>query len=293
MKRALIIVCGLSGAGKSRALAAFEDLGYFTVENLPIELLTRFVNLGEDAKDDMGHMAVTLRLPDEGFEQLLEKQIERLKLDGISVEVLYLEANTDALIRRYQETRRKHPMLNAENGGSIFDAIQKERLFLRPYKHLATQIIDTSSLTPQDLKVRITKLYSIKGTKADLNITFLSFGFRFGVPSEADLVMDVRFINNPFYDETLKDLDGRDPRIIEYVMSDDAAQSFLTEFTNLLKFLLPQYLAKEGKSHLTVAFGCTGGKHRSVVIAQEMANRLREDGFEATVVHRDIDKDKP
>ncbi len=293
MKRALIIVCGLSGAGKSRALAAFEDLGYFTVENLPIELLTRFVNLGEDAKVDMGHMAVTLRLPDEGFEQLLEKQIERLKLEGISVEVLYLEANTDALIRRYQETRRKHPLLNAENGGSIFDAIQRERLFLRPYKHLATQIIDTSSLTPQDLKVRITKLYSIKGTKADLNITFLSFGFRFGVPSEADLVMDVRFINNPFYDETLKDLDGRDPRIVEYVMSDESAQSFLTEFTNLLKFLLPQYLAKEGKSHLTVAFGCTGGKHRSVVIAQEMANRLREDGFEATVVHRDIDKDKP
>lgn len=293
MKRALIIVCGLSGAGKSRALASFEDLGYFTVENLPLELLTRFVNLGEDAKDNMGHMAVTLRLQGEGFEEILKKQIEHLKLEGTNVEVLYLEANTDALIRRYQETRRKHPLLNPDNSGGIFDAIQRERLFLKPYKHLATQIIDTSGLTPQELKVRITKLYSIKGTKADLNITFLSFGFRFGVPSEADLVMDVRFINNPFYDETLKELDGCDPKIIEYVMSDESAQSFIIKFTNLLKFLLPQYLAKEGKSHLTVAFGCTGGKHRSVVIAHEMANKLREDGFEATIVHRDIDKDKP
>lgn len=293
MKRDLIIVCGLSGAGKSRALASFEDLGYFTVENLPLELLTKFVNLGEDAKDNMGHMAVTLRLQGEGFEEILKKQIEHLKLEGTNVEVLYLEANTDALIRRYQETRRKHPLLTPDISGGIFDAIQRERLFLKPYKHLATQIIDTSGLTPQELKVRITKLYSIKGTKADLNITFLSFGFRFGVPSEADLVMDVRFINNPFYDETLKKLDGCDPKIIEYVMSDESAQSFIIKFTNLLKFLLPQYIAKEGKSHLTVAFGCTGGKHRSVVIAHEMANKLREDGFEATIVHRDIDKDKP
>jgi len=161
---------------------------------------------------------------------------------------------------------------------------------LRSLKKIATQIIDTSALTPQDLKVRISKIYTIKSGKANLTITFLSFGFRYGVPSEADLVMDVRFINNPYYDESLRELDGTNVKIANFVLSDESAQNFLLEFTNLLKFLLPQYLAKEGKSHLTVAFGCTGGKHRSVVIASEMANRLKQEGYDVTVVHRDKDK---
>jgi UPF0042 nucleotide-binding protein len=291
MKRTLIVITGLSGAGKSRALASLEDLGYFTVENLPLELLSRFVNLGDEAKDKMEHMAVTLRLDqDPGFMHVLELQLAKLNTDGIKAEIIYLEANTDTLIRRFQETRRKHPLMINESNGSIFDAIQREQLLLRPIKKIASQIIDTSGLTPQDLRVRINKLFTIKGNKADLAITFMSFGFRFGVPSEADLVMDVRFINNPYYDEDLRDFDGTNELIINFVLSDDSAQNFLKEFTNMLKFLLPQYLAREGKSHLTVAFGCTGGKHRSVVIATEMAKRLKDEGYEVNISHRDKDK---
>lgn len=291
MKRTLIVITGLSGAGKSRALASLEDLGYFTVENLPLELLSRFVNLGNEAKDKMEHMAVTLRLDqDPGFMNVLESQLDKLNADGIKAEIIYLEANTDTLIRRFQETRRKHPLMINESNGSIFDAIQREQLMLRPIKKIASQIIDTSSLTPQDLRVRINKLFTIKGNKADLAITFMSFGFRFGVPSEADLVMDVRFINNPYYDENLRNFDGTNEQIIDYVLSDDSAQNFLKEFTNMLKFLLPQYLAREGKSHLTVAFGCTGGRHRSVVIAAEMAKRLKDEGYEVNISHRDKDK---
>lgn len=291
MKRTLIVITGLSGAGKSKALASLEDLGYFTVENLPLELLSRFVNLGNEAKDKMEHMAVTLRLDqDNNFMNVLESQLDRLNADGIKAEVVYLEANTDTLIRRFQETRRKHPLMINDSNGSIFDAIQREQLMLRPIKRIATQIIDTSSFTPQDLRVRINKLFTIKGNKADLAITFMSFGFRFGVPSEADLVMDVRFINNPYYDENLRNFDGTNEQIIDYVLSDESAQNFLKEFTNMLKFLLPQYLAREGKSHLTVAFGCTGGKHRSVVIASEMAKRLKEEGYDVNISHRDKDK---
>lgn len=291
MKRTLIVITGLSGAGKSKALASLEDLGYFTVENLPLELLSRFVNLGSEAKDKMEHMAVTLRLDqDPGFMHVLESQLDKLNADGIKAEIIFLEANTDTLIRRFQETRRKHPLMITESNGSIFDAIQREQLMLRPIKKIASQIIDTSSFTPQDLRVRINKLFTIKGNKADLAITFMSFGFRFGVPSEADLVMDVRFINNPYYDENLRDFDGTNEQIIDYVLSDDSAQNFLKEFTNMLKFLLPQYLAREGKSHLTVAFGCTGGKHRSVVIAAEMAKRLKDEGYEVNISHRDKDK---
>lgn len=291
MKRTLIVITGLSGAGKSKALASLEDLGYFTVENLPLELLSRFVNLGSEAKDKMEHMAVTLRLDqDPEFMNVLESQLDKLNVDGIKAEIIFLEANTDTLIRRFQETRRKHPLMITESNGSIFDAIQREQLMLRPIKKIASQIIDTSNLTPQDLRVRINKLFTIKGNKADLAITFMSFGFRFGVPSEADLVMDVRFINNPYYDENLRDFDGTNEQIIDYVLSDDSAQNFLKEFTNMLKFLLPQYLAREGKSHLTVAFGCTGGKHRSVVIAAEMAKRLKEEGYDVNISHRDKDK---
>lgn len=291
MKRTLIVITGLSGAGKSKALASLEDLGYFTVENLPLELLSRFVNLGSEAKDKMEHMAVTLRLDqDPEFMNVLESQLEKLNADGIKAEIIFLEANTDTLIRRFQETRRKHPLMITESNGSIFDAIQREQLMLRPIKKIASQIIDTSSLTPQDLRVRVNKLFTIKGNKADLAITFMSFGFRFGVPSEADLVMDVRFINNPYYDENLRNYDGTNEQIIDFVLSDDSAQNFLKEFTNMLKFLLPQYLAREGKSHLTVAFGCTGGKHRSVVIAAEMAKRLKDEGYDVNISHRDKDK---
>jgi len=289
MKRTLIIVCGLSGAGKSRALNAFEDLGYFTVENLPPQLLSKFVQLGSEVKESMSHMAITLRLEEDDTIELFNQELTRLQADNIKVDVLYLESNTDTLIRRFQETRRKHPMMT--NGGSIFDAIQREQLMLRPVKRLATQIIDTSTFTPQDLKVRISKLYTIRGIKSDLTITFMSFGFRFGVPSEADLVMDVRFITNPYYDEQLKDLDGTDQKIIDFVLADESAKKFMDEFADLLKFLLPQYLAREGKSHLTVAFGCTGGKHRSVVITSEMAERMKEDGYDVSIMHRD--KDKP
>lgn len=291
MKRSLIVVGGLSGAGKSRTLGVFEDLGYYTVENLPIELLTKFVELSSSDSGRMHNMAITLNLnisDSTDWGKLLSESIELIKKSGITVEVLFLEANTDTLIRRYQETKRKHPLLDS---GGIFDAIQREQLQLRPLKKIATQVIDTSLLSPHDLKIRLSKIYSIRGRLHDnLAITLMSFGYRYGVPTEADLVMDIRFISNPYYDDDLRDFDGTNENVRNFVLSDESAQQFLDEFIKLLTFLLPQYLAREGKSHLTVAFGCTGGKHRSVVITNEMGKRLAELGYDVNIVHRDKDK---
>jgi RNase adapter protein RapZ len=285
MKKTLVIITGQSGAGKSKALGALEDLGYFTVENLPTELIARFVGLGEDAPEKMSHMAITLRITNPTNVELLKDELKRLKTDNVETEILYLATNTDTLIRRYQETRRNHPLIN--ESGSIFDAIQKEQLILKAVKDLATQIIDTSYLKSHDLRIQIKKRYSIKDAKGSLRVTLMSFGFKFGVPTEADLVMDVRFINNPHYDDSLREFDGLNQKIIDFVMSDDSAIQFIDKFQKLLKFLLPQYLAREGKNHITVAFGCTGGKHRSVVITEQLATILTELGYDIMIVHRD------
>lgn len=293
MKRNLIIVGGLSGAGKTRALSAFEDLGYYTVENLPLELLTKFVELSSADMAKMHNMAVTLNYNSSDvtdWSTILTDAIETIKKTGVTVEVLFLEANTDTLIRRFQETKRKHPLFDS---GGIFDAIQREQLRLKPLKKISSQTIDTSSMTPHDLKIRLANLYSIKdAVKDNLAITLFSFGYRYGVPAEADLVMDIRFINNPYYDEALRQFDGTNEKVRDYVLADQSAQQFLEEFIKLLTFLLPQYLAREGKSHLTVAFGCTGGKHRSVVITNEMAKKLASLGYDVNIVHRDKDKDR-
>lgn len=291
MKRSLIIVGGLSGAGKTKALGAFEDLGYYTVENLPLELLTKFVELSSADMAKMQNMAVTLNYSStdaDDWAKLLASEIDSIKKTGVNVEVIFLEANTDTLIRRYQETKRKHPLF--DNGG-IFDAIQREQLKLKPLKKLSSQTIDTSTLSPHDLKIRLANLFSIKDTvRENLAITLVSFGYRYGVPAEADLVMDIRFINNPFYDEALRNYDGTNEKVRDFVLADQSAQQFLEEFVKLLSFLLPQYLAREGKSHLTVAFGCTGGKHRSVAITVEMSKRLASLGYDVNIVHRDKDK---
>jgi UPF0042 nucleotide-binding protein len=291
MKRSLIIVGGLSGAGKTKALGAFEDLGYYTVENLPLELLTKFVELSRADMAKMQNMAVTLNYSSTeaaDWAKILAEEVDTINKSCVDVEVIFLEANTDTLIRRYQETKRKHPLFDA---GGIFDAIQREQLRLKPLKKLSSQTIDTSSMSPHDLKIRLANLFSIKDTvKENLAITLVSFGYRYGVPAEADLVMDIRFINNPFYDEALRHFDGTNEKVRDFVLADQSAQQFLDEFVKLLSFLLPQYLAREGKSHLTVAFGCTGGKHRSVAITVEMSKRLASLGYEVNIVHRDKDK---
>ncbi|HOO96362.1 MAG TPA: RNase adapter RapZ [Caldisericia bacterium] len=287
MKRTLVIISGQSGAGKSKALGALEDLGFFTVENLPLELVSKFVGLGDDAPDRMKQMAITVRLTSDTYSELLEGELNRLKAGNIKTEIIFLEANTDTLIRRFQETRRNHPLI--EESGSIFDAIQKEKLILKNIKQLATHVIDTSSLTVNDLRVRIKKYFSKTSTNNGLRITLISFGFRNGIPTDADLVMDVRFINNPHYVEELRDKDGTTKEVFDYVMSDDSAKRFIDEFSELLKFLLPQYLAREGKSMLTVAFGCTGGRHRSVAVTEEIARILRSMNYSVNIVHRDKD----
>lgn len=284
MKKTLIIITGQSGAGKSKALGALEDLGYFTVENLPVELISGFVGLGDEAPDKMSHMAITLRITSPESVGLLKNEIAQLRQANVETEMLYLSANTDTLIRRYQETRRSHPLIEAS--GSIFDAIQREQLILKEVKDIATQIIDTSYTKAHDLRITIKKRYSISKSNS-LCITLISFGFRFGVPTEADLVMDVRFVNNPHYHDELKEFDGLNQKVIDFVMGDESAVRFIEEFTDLLKFLLPQYLAREGKNHITIAFGCTGGKHRSVVIAEQLALQIRDMNYDVTTVHRD------
>lgn len=280
--RQLVIITGLSGSGKASALKAFEDLGYYAVDNMPIELVPRFAELiGESATTTRAALVVDVRegLGLERFPAML-KEIRKT----LATTVIYLEASEAALLRRFSETRRPHPLGRKNSVGA---AILAERKVLDPIRNVADIIIDTSNFNVHELRAHVQNKFVGGGSGKDLLISSISFGYKNGVPLEADLVFDVRFLPNPHFVPEFRPLTGLHPKVIAYVKKSPQAREFLDRVTSLLLFLLPHYI-HEGKSYLTVAFGCTGGQHRSVMIAEEIRKRLGKEGYRVKTSHRDM-----
>ena len=285
-----VIVTGMSGAGKSTALKMLEDAGYFCVDNLPVALVSKFADLifhqsGEISKVALG-MDVRSGTALEGLEAILEKMVSK-KYD---YEILFLDASDQVLIKRYKETRRSHPLAPEER---VDKGIILERTRLEFLKKHANYIIDTSQLLTKELKLELEKIFVRDEKFNNLFVTILSFGFKYGVPSDSDLVFDVRFLPNPFYIDDLKQKTGNEEVVKEYVMGFDSANIFLNKLEDMLEFLIPNYIL-EGQNQLVISIGCTGGKHRSVTLVNELYRRLNknEKEYGIRIEHRDIDKDK-
>jgi UPF0042 nucleotide-binding protein len=278
----LVILTGMSGSGKLSALKAFEDLGYYSVDNLPLELVPRFADLvRQSAQIDRAALVVDVRegMRLDKFPAIL-KQVRKV----LSTRVVFLEATDEALVRRFSETRRPHPM---GRGETVPESIRAERKRMDPIRNVADILLDTTRLNVHELRAHITAQFERGEADRNLTIASTSFGFKNGVPPEADLVFDVRFLPNPHFVPEFRKLTGRHPKVAKYVKQFPQTQEFLDKTTDMLTFLLPHYI-KEGKSYLTVAFGCTGGQHRSVFIAEEMKRRLAAEGYRVKAMHRDM-----
>lgn len=283
-QRELVIISGISGAGKASALKAFEDLGYYAVDNLPVGLISNFAELVRDTLEiERAALVVDIR---EGARLDKLPQILRSLRRSLKTTVIFLEADEDALVRRYSETRRPHPFGRQK---SVKSSLQSERRRLQPVRALADLVVDTTKFNVHELRSLITERFT--GTNRDHNILIscVSFGFRQGVPEDADLVFDVRFLPNPHFIPKFRPYTGRHPEVAKYIRSFPQTKEFITRISDLLVYLIPHYIS-EGKSYLTIAFGCTGGKHRSVLIAEEVRKRLAKAEYPAKVVHRDSPK---
>ncbi|NLY66229.1 MAG: RNase adapter RapZ [Tissierellia bacterium] len=278
-----VIITGMSGAGKSQAMKAMEDIGYYCMDNLPPALLPKFAQLCHQSKRKIDKVAIVVDIRGGIFFEDLFKGLEGLEKEGITYKILYLDASDEVLIKRYKELRRPHP-LNVN--GSIVDGIIEERKLLQNVKNCADYVIDTSRLTIGMLKEEIAKIF-LKGIDlGKLTISVVSFGFKHGILLDADLVFDARFISNPYYVPELRHLTGEDEKVKEYVFRWEQTNIFVDKVVDLLEFLIPNYI-KEGKTQLVVGIGCTGGRHRSVAIANEIAKRLQKSGHRAISSHRD------
>ncbi len=282
-----VIVTGMSGGGKRTALKMLEDMGFFCVDNLPIPLLEKFVDLIAMPGQEISKVALGLDVrTGQAFDDVV-KSFEKLEKGGYRFEILFMEASDDALIKRYKESRRIHPLASHE-GGRVEEGIRRERKVLEPMKKRADYIIDTSRLLTRELKEELDRIFQQNKGYNSLMVTVMSFGFKNGIPSDADLVFDVRFLPNPFYLDDLKNLTGNDKPVQDYVMGFAEAEQFLEKLTDMLLFLIPNYV-KEGKYQLIVGIGCTGGKHRSVTLANELYRRLKNQGnYGLTIQHRDV-----
>jgi UPF0042 nucleotide-binding protein len=280
-----VIITGISGSGKSQALRTFEDLGYYCVDNLPPALLPQLAELGNGR---MPRVAVVVDVRAGQGLEALEPALDELGRRKAETTILFLEASDPVLVNRFKETRRKHPLL-LEAGG-ILPSIQRERELLTDLKDRAHKVIDTSDHTPRSLSQLLTELFGDQaGPQAGLVITVLSFGFKHGLPLDADLVFDVRFLANPHYVRELRWQDGQQKDVVEFIRQDPLTEPFLEKLSDLVDFSIPHYV-QEGKAYLTIAIGCTGGRHRSVMVAEEMAGFLRSRGYEPLVQHRDVKK---
>ena len=281
-KGELVILTGLSGSGKLSALKAFEDLGYYSVDNLPLELVTQFADLvRQSAEIERAALVVDVRegIRLDEFPEILKK-VSRV----LPTRVVFLEASEDALIRRFSETRRPHPMGRTE---TVLKSIRAERKRLDPIRNVADIVLDTTKFNVHELRAHITAQFEREESDRSLTISSNSFGFKNGVPTDADLVFDVRFLPNPHFVPAFRNLTGKHPKVAKYVREFSQTAEFLDKTTDMLEFLLPHYI-EEGKSYLTVAFGCTGGQHRSVFIAEEMKKRLAAAGYRVKTTHRDM-----
>ena len=289
----IVIITGLSGSGMTSATNAFEDLGYFCVDNMPLTLLPTFARLvhaqEEDERGRIDRAALVISFREGRFLSDFAKQLRVLRKGGLRVSIIFFEASEDILARRFSETRRPHP---ADRGKGLFDAIRAEREAMKRVRALADEVVDTSDHTVHSLRKLLLDRFSPRGEAAPLRVQVLSFGHKFGPPRDMELLFDVRHLPNPFFVNGLRALTGSDRRVVKYLKMQPEVEETVERFSDLLYYLLPQY-QREGKSYLTVGIGCTGGRHRSVMIANELANRLRRAGFDAQAVHRDIRKSAP
>lgn len=281
-----VLITGFSGAGKSGALHSFEDLGFFSMDNLPPALIPKFAELCIQSEGRINRVALVCDIRGGELFSGLFKALDRLEEMGFNYEILFLEATEDVLIRRFKETRRLHPLVDR---GNIFEAIREERSLLEDIRGKADMIVDTSDLAPAELKEKINRLYAPGSWERSILITLISFGYKYGLPRDADLVFDVRFLPNPYYVDSLRPLNGNDDRVQKYLWKWAITHRFYQKLEDLVSFLLPCYV-KEGKPLLAIAIGCTGGKHRSVTLANELARTLEEKKYKVRVEHRDIKK---
>ena len=280
----ILLIAGLSGAGRSQAADDLEDLGWFVVDNMPTELIDKVVEIAA-AGESLSKLALVVSTP--SAQRGVVDVLKRLKQSGHRVRMLFLEATNSELVKRYGATRRKHPL--AEGNSGVEQAISKERALLEPVKAEADLIIDTTSLTVHQLKMQLSELFSEDGAVDSVQVSVVSFGYKHGIPLDVDLVFDVRFLPNPHWDENLRPMSGLDAPVREFVMAQDLANKFLGQVESMLSILLPAYGA-EGKTYLTVAIGCTGGRHRSVVIAEQLKLWLNQNSQNPRVTHRDISR---
>jgi len=280
----IIILTGLSGSGKTTAINALEDAGFFCIDNLPVILLPRFLKLKSKTNAEVTKLALVMDLREREFLQQYPKIFQDLSKEGYRFEIIFLEASTETLLRRYSQTRRKHPLME---GKSVLEGIQAERDALRELRNLADLVIDTSNYNVHQLK-EIILTHALKEVpEKRMKIYILSFGYKYGIPYDADMVIDVRCLPNPHFVEELKDLSGRSPEVKEYMERQEETKRFLQRYLDLLSYLIPLY-EKEGKSSLTIAVGCTAGRHRSVHIAETIFTELQKMNNIITVTHRDI-----
>ncbi len=279
-----VVVTGMSGGGKSTAFKMLEDLGFYCVDNLPVPLIEKFLELIVTPGSEITKVALGLDVrADQPFNDV-QKILEKLKAEGYVFEVLFMDASDSVLIKRYKETRRVHPL---SPDGRIEDGVEKERKILEDMKRKADYVIDTSNLLTRELKEEMDRIFVLNEEYNSLMVTILSFGFKNGIPADADLVFDVRFLPNPFYIDELKHKTGNDQEVQDYVMSFSEASDFMEKLVDMLTFLVPNYI-KEGKYHLVVGIGCTGGRHRSVTLANELYKRMKDQGnYGLKLYHRD------
>jgi UPF0042 nucleotide-binding protein len=282
-----VVITGLSGAGRSLAADDLEDLGWFVIDNLPPELVPKVVELAQAPRSSIERVALVVGTA--AYQDEVLPMLAWLRTSGASLRILFLEASTDALVRRYDSTRRRHPLSGGADTEHLVAAIERERALVAPVKDEADVVLDTSDLNVHELRRRMRALFAPAAGGSAMQVTLLSFGYKHGLPLDADVVFDCRFLPNPHWIEDLRPLTGLDPAVRDYVLEQPAAHDFLPRLVDLLSQVLPAYIA-EGRAYLTIALGCTGGRHRSVALAEELATLLRRQGYAPSVLHRDLDK---
>jgi UPF0042 nucleotide-binding protein len=283
----ITIISGLSGSGKSTAMKALEDSGYYCIDNMPAPLIPTFIELCQHSTGELAKVAIAVDIRGKEFLEDFQKRVQDLRAKGHTIKIIFLESTNEILIRRYSETRRRHPV-EKELGIVLPEAVKQERGEMAFLREIADEVIDTSDLNVHQLRsVILEHLMAAPATR--MQVALLSFGYSYGLPVEADIVMDVRLLSNPFFVKELRGLTGQDDKVRTYVLKQRETTEFLKRFGEMIAYLIPLY-EKEGKSYLTIAIGCTGGKHRSVVIAEHVAALLAQQGTEVAVRHRDIER---
>lgn len=281
-----VIITGMSGAGKSQTIKILEDINYYCMDNMPPALLPNFAELCNSSSKDVNKVAVVADIRGGIFFKDLFNSLDDLKNKGIKYRILFLDTSDDELVKRYKEQRRPHPLSTT---GTIIDGIREERIMLEEVKKRSDYIIDTTNMKLRRLKEELLNIFVQGNISFNLNITVMSFGYKYGIPQDSDLVFDVRFLPNPFYIEELKHYTGNDKNVQDYVMGFETTTTFIDKLVDLLLFLLPHYV-KEGKSNLVISIGCTGGKHRSVTISNQIASMLSKENYRVLLNHRDVEK---